>query len=315
MAIKTDLPPSAQNKSNYHSSVEKPEDFDAFWAGVEAAADSIPLNASLRPDSLRSTESVEVFEVHYDSLDHVRIAGWYCLPRERSDPLPTVVAYPGYISEPSLPKNWAEQGYAAFGAAPRGKLRSNRQYNPGYPGLLIDNIVDRNTYSYRGFYADAWRVIDFLISRPEIDDERIGVTGGSQGGALTLVAASMRPDKIRAAAASAPYLSGMMDAASLTHSYPYEEINEYLHLYPEREEDVRQTLAYFDCHNFVERIRCPIIVAIGLQDNICPPETGFNVFDRIGSEDKALYPYDGAGHDANSFQHSKVVSEFFASHL
>ena len=40
-----------------------------------------------------------------------------------------------------MPKSWAKMGYAAVGVAPRGKLRSNRHYNPGYPGLLVNNIV------------------------------------------------------------------------------------------------------------------------------------------------------------------------------
>ncbi|MBI3960599.1 MAG: acetylxylan esterase [Chloroflexi bacterium] len=302
------------NPATYGTSVTKPADFDDFWANVEAQAARMPLNATLTPVPMRSTPAVEVFEVHYDSLDGVRIAGWYCLPRQRRQPLPAIVVYPGYISEPTLPKNLAAQGYAAFGAAPRGKLRSNGQFNPGYPGLLIHNILDSNTYGYRGFYVDAWRVIDFLSEQPEVNVNRIGVTGGSQGGALTLLAAAMRP-QIAAAAAAAPYLAGMMDAAQLTHTTPYAEIVEYLRLYPEREPQVRETLAYFDCINFAGRIRCPIIVNIGLQDDVCPPETGYAVFEAIGSRDKKLYAYDGYGHDANAYAHGAVIDAFFREHL
>lgn len=300
--------------ATYGTSVTKPSDFDEFWEDVSQQAAQIPLNATLTPVPLRSTDEVEVYEVTYDSLDNVRIAGWYCLPRTRKEPLPAVVVYPGYISEPTLPKAYAAQGYAAFGAAPRGKLRSNRQFNPGYPGLLIHNIVDRYTYSYRGFYTDAWRVIDFLEMQSEVDADRIGITGSSQGGALTLMVASMRP-QVAAAAAGAPYLTGMMDAIQLTHTYPYEEINEYLRLYPERETAVRDTLAYFDCINFVDRIRCPIIVHIGLNDNVCPPETGYAAFKAIGSQQKKLYPYDGHGHDANAYEHSAIISQFLREHL
>lgn len=300
--------------SEFTSKVVKPADFDPFWASVLAQAASIPLNASMTPVPLRSTPEVEVFEVTYDSLDHVRIAGWYCLPRRRSEPLPAMVVYPGYISEPTLPKALARRGYAAFGAAPRGKLRSNRQYNPGYPGLLIDNITDRNTYSYRGFYVDGWRVIDFLLSRPEVDPQRIGVQGGSQGGALTLLAAAMCPE-VTAAAAQAPYLAGMVDAIELTHSWPYEEINEYLRLYPHQRPAVEATLAYFDCINFADRIRCPIILNIGLNDDVCPPETGYVTFAAIGSTDKQLYAYTGHGHDANGYAHSAIIDDFFNHHL
>lgn len=298
---------------NYGTSMVRPEDFDAFWDDVLEQADRVPLNASVERVALRSTPEVEVFEVHFDSLDGVRIAGWYCLPARRASRLPAVLQVPGYIGEPQLPKGRAKAGYAAFSVAPRGKLRSNRQFNPGYPGLLIHNMVDRNTYSYRGFYIDAVRAFDFLRSRKEVDGARIGVTGSSQGGGLTLVVSALREP--RAAAAGAPYLCGFMDAIELTHTYPYQEIRDYLRLYPEREAAVRETLSYFDGIHFGPRIRCPIVVNIGLQDNICPPETGYAAFRTIASEDKKLYPYDGYGHDAGGAEHGKVIEAFFDKHL
>jgi cephalosporin-C deacetylase len=264
----------------YATSVERPADFDEFWADVMAEANSIPLNATLQHVPLRSTHDVDVYEIHYDSLDRLRVAGWYCVPKESfiPPPYPALLIVPGYISEPTLPKDWARRGYAAVGVAPRGKLRSNARFNPGYPGLLVHNILDRNTYGYRGFYIDACRAVDFVQSRPEVDGSRIGVHGSSQGGALTIITAALRGDAIVCGAAGAPYLCGFMDAASLTHSYPYEEINDYLRLYPEREPLVRATVAYYDGVNFAPRIRCPMLVYIGLEDDVCPPETGYAVY-------------------------------------
>ena len=93
------------NLSAHGTQVVKPDDFDQFWQEIMKEVDSIPLNASIELDSLRSSEEVEVFEVKYDSLDGLRIAGWYCLPREREIPLPARVFYPGYISEPTLTKS------------------------------------------------------------------------------------------------------------------------------------------------------------------------------------------------------------------
>ncbi len=300
---------------SYGTSMVRPDDFDAFWDDVLAQAGRIPLNASVERVPLRSTPEVDVFEVHYDSLDGVRIAGWYCLPTSREGRLPAILQVPGYIGEPPLPKARAGSGYAAFSAAPRGKLRSNTQFNPGYPGLLTHNMVDRNTYTYRGFYIDAVRAFDFLAGREEVDPERIGVTGSSQGGGLTLVVSGLRPG-VRAAAAGAPYLCGFMDAIQLTDTYPYREIGDYLRLYPDREAAVRETLSYFDGIHFGPRITCPIIVNIGLQDNVCPPETGYAAFDTIASKDKRFYPYDGHGHDAGSgVGHSAIIEAFFKNHL
>ena len=300
----------------YPTSVERPTDFDEFWAATLAEAARIPLSPSLEHVPLRSTDEVDVFEIHYDSLDCLRIAGWYCVPRASylPPPYPAVLIAPGYISEPTLPKAWAKKGYAAVGVAPRGKLRSNSSFNPGYPGLLVHNIVDRNTYAYRGFYVDACRAVDFVQSRPEVDADRIGVHGSSQGGALTIVTAALRSDAITCGAAGAPYLCGFMDAASLTHSYPYEEINDYLRLHPEREPLVRATVAYYDGVNFAPLIRCPMLLYIGLEDDVCPPQTGYAVY-RALTCPKELHAYPRCAHDAGSYWETARVEAFLAEHL
>jgi len=299
---------------DYQSRVKKPADFDAFWDGVLHQGAAIPLNPEIIPDPLRTSEEVEVFQVFYTSLEHVRIAAWYCHPTRRAERTPAMLLLPGYQADPPIPKEWARKGYCALSVAPRGKLRSNRQFNPGYPNLLTYNIVDRHTYAYRGFYVDAWRGIDFLLSRPEVDPTRLGVTGSSQGGGLTITTAAMRPE-IRAAAAGAPYLCGFLDAIELTHTYPYEEINDFLRLHPESRHAVEETVAYFDGINFADKITCPIIVNIGLQDNVCPPETGYALFNRIRATAKRLYPYDGHGHDAGRYKHEAIVEQFFAHQL
>jgi cephalosporin-C deacetylase len=299
---------------DYQSKVQKPDDFDAFWNDVLRQVVDIPLEAEVVPDPLRTSEDIEVFQVFYTSLEHVRIAAWYCRPTRRAERTPAILLLPGYQADPPIPKEWARKGYIALSVAPRGKLRSHRQFNPGYPNLLTYNIVDRHTYAYRGFYVDIWRGLDFLLSRPEVEPTRIGVTGSSQGGGLTITTAAMRPE-VRAAAAGAPYLCGFMDAIALTHTYPYEEINDYLRRHPDSYHAVADTVAYFDGINFADKITCPIIVNIGLQDNVCPPETGYALFNKIGATDKQLYPYDGHGHDAGRSKHSAIIDRFFAHHL
>src|SRR5881296_4471945 len=299
---------------DYQSMVRKPHDFDVFWEDVLQQAAAVPLQAEVVPDPLRTSDDVEVFEVFYTSLDYVRVASWYCRPARRAERSAAIMFLPGYQMDPPIPKEWARKGYIVLSIAPRGKLRSNRQFNPGYPNLLTHNIVDRHTYAYRGFYVDTWRGIDFLLSRPEVDPARLGVTGSSQGGGLTVTTAAMRPE-VRAASAGAPYLCGFTDAVELTHTYPYEEINDYLRVHPERRAEVDETLAYFDGISFADRISCPIIVNIGLQDNVCPPETGYALFERIRATDKQLYTYDGHGHDAGRYQHNAIVDRFFARHL
>jgi len=297
-------------------SVRRPDDFDEHWDGLLAEVAALPLDPTLTYSELRSSDRAAVYELEYTSLDGIRIFGWYAHPRAEvlAPPYPALALLPGYVSEPTMPVTWAERGYAAIGVAPRGKLRSHHNFNPGYPGLLVHNIVDRNTYAYRGFYIDAVRAIDFISGRPEVDPTRVGVHGSSQGGALTVVTAALRPDVIKCGAAGAPYLCGILASAGLTHSYPYEEINEYLRVYPERLDEMERTLSYYDCINLAPRVTAPMFVYLGLQDDVCPPETGMALYESLRGP-KELRTYDGCGHDAGDYWAAPLVADFLATHL
>jgi len=293
--------------------VFRPDDFDDFWDTTLKQVAQVPLRPSFEYVAERSTDEVAVYDVHYDSWEGVRISGWYAVPRA-AGPHPALMLVPGYISEPVIPRSWAQQGYAAFAVAPRGKLRSNDRFNPGYPGLLVHNIVDPNTYGYRGFYVDAVRAVEAVLTRPEVDADRVGVHGSSQGGALTITTAALMPDVVTCGAAGAPYLCGFMESARLTHSYPYEEINEYLRDHPEHEQRVAESVGYYDGINFAPNIQAPMLVYIGLEDDVCPPETGFAVHEAMKCE-KELLTYERCGHDAGHHWAMEKVEAFLAGHL
>ena len=306
---------SSDQPQNWISSVQRPSDFDVFWQSNLDQTTQIDLDVEMTYLNARSTDQVDVFDVRYTSYGGLRIAAWYCKPKGPG-PFPGLIHLPGYVSEPTLPKSIASAGYAVVGVAPRGKLRSNEVFNPGYPGLLTYKINSKDSYGNLGFYMDAVRAFDMLEGFPEVDSSRLGVRGDSQGGALTLLVAALRNEKVHAAAAGAPYLCSMMDAASLTQSYPYQEINDYLRVHPEEREVVRDCLNYFDIHNFADRIRSPIVVNLGLKDDVCPPETGFALFNQIGSDEKYLYTYENCAHDAGQFVgQAKITNDFLAKHL
>jgi len=313
-------PYDRSDPAGYGTSVRTPEDYDAFWQETWDRLQGIPLAPEVQPVPQRSTPDVDVYEGHYTSWEGLRIACWYCVPRAPGRGLngrhPAIAFTPGYVSEPPLGtgKEWARAGFACVVVAPRGKLRSNAVFNPGYPGLLTHNLADHQTYGYRGFYCDAWRSIDFLLSRPEVDPERIGVTGSSQGGGLTVVTAAWRRE-VKAACPGAPYLCGMHDAINLTHTYPYEEINDYLRTYPERREAALRTLDFYDGINMAPRVRCPTLVNIGLVDPTCPPETGYAVFQAIGAAEKELCAYPGEGHSAGRAEHAPKIEAWMRRHL
>ena len=281
---------TAVELETFVSSVVRPADFDSFWEGVLAELRSVPLEPELSPVTLRSTPEVNVYEVHYLSLGGTRISGWYCVPAQGSGSFPTLIELPGYKGEPGLPRGWAQRGVATLSVAIRGKLRSHQQFNPGYPGLLTSGIESPSTYAYRGVISDCVRGIDFLLTRPEVDKERIFAHGSSQGGGLTLITTALRAE-IKAGAAACPFLCAFPDAMSLARTYPYNELNCYLRAYPDRKEQVITTLSYFDAVNFTGLIRCPMAVGIPLEDAICPPQTQYAAYRNLaGPKEVWLIP-------------------------
>src|SRR5207248_10278355 len=82
----------------------RPPDFDDFWAAIMAEANAIPLNPTMEQVPMRSTGEVDVYDIGYDSLDGLRVAGWYCRPKDSylRPPYPALLIVPGYISEPTL---------------------------------------------------------------------------------------------------------------------------------------------------------------------------------------------------------------------
>ena len=188
----------------------------------------------------------------------------------------------------------ARKGVAVLSVAVRGKLPSSGEFNPGYPGLLTSGVEDRDTYSYKGVISDCVRGVDFLLSRPEIDADRIYCCGSSQGGGLTLITSALRPE-IKAGVAGYPFLCCFPESMRMLRSYPYDELSCYQRAYPDKSGRMLDTLRYFDAVNFAPRIKCPMVVGIAMEDEVCPPETSYAAYRQLGGE-RALWLFPESGH-------------------
>jgi len=89
-----------------------------------------------------------------------------------------------------------------------------------YAGWMTKGILHKESYYHRGVYMDAIRALQVLSERLEVHSDRIGVTGGSQGGALALAAAALS-DIPRVVVAEYPYLSHFRRAIDVAPTGPY----------------------------------------------------------------------------------------------
>ena len=277
------------------TSVTCPDDFDDFWRETLSELAREPLEPTATPDPLRSNADVEVYQATYRSWGGLEIFGWYSVPAQGEGPFPTLLVLPGYKSEPALRRDWGRKGIAVLSVAVRGKLPSSAEFNPGYPGLLTHGVESRDTYSYKGVISDCSRGVDFLLSRPEVDSDRIFCCGSSQGGGLTLATAGLRPE-IKGGVSGYPFLCCYPESMKMLRSYPYDELSCFSRTHPDQTTQMLDSLRYFDGVNFAPRIKCPMVVGIALDDEVCPPETSYAAYDRLGGERELwLFPESGHG--------------------
>jgi cephalosporin-C deacetylase len=165
--------------------------------------------------------------------------------------------------------------------------------NAHYPGSMTKGILDPRHYYYRRVFTDAVRAIEAARSHPDVDATKIAVTGGSQGGGITIAAAGLVPD-VAVAIPDVPFLCHYRRATEIVDSYPYKEIAEYCHTHRDKVETVFDTLSYFDGVNLSARAKAKALFSTALMDQVCPPSTVFAAYNHwAGEKDIKVYPYNG----------------------
>ena len=289
----------------YRPTREEPQDFDAFWKSTLDEAHTHPLNAKFERVDYGLTAQ-ETFDVTFNGFGGQPVKGWWILPSQRKGKLPCVVEYIGYGGGRSFPMDWllwSSAGYAHFVMDTRGQ---GSAWSPGdtpdlyaeggnahYPGSMTQGILDPKHYFYRRVFTDAVRAIETVRAHPEIDASQIAVTGGSQGGGITIAAAGLVPDVV-AAIPDVPFLCHYRRATELVDTYPYKEIADYCHIHRDKVETVFDTLSYFDGVNFAARAKATALFSTALMDQVCPPSTVYAAYNHwTGEKDIKVYPYNG----------------------
>jgi len=284
---------------------DEPADFDAFWQTTLSEARRHPLNAAFAPVEF-GLQAQETLDVTFAGFDGQPIKAWLILPRQRSGPLPCVIEYLGYGGGRGFPIDnllWSSVGFAHLVMDTRGQGSGWRigdtpdvygaGGNPSVPGFMTQGILDRQHYYYRRVFTDALRAVDVARSHPAVDPDRIAVTGGSQGGGITIAVAGLEPS-IQVAMPDVPFLCHYRRAIELVDTWLYREIQDFCHMHRDKVEAVFCTLSYFDGVNFAARAEARALFSVGLMDMVCPPSTVFAAYNHYaGLKDIHVYPYNG----------------------
>jgi cephalosporin-C deacetylase len=312
--LKTYLPPR-----------EEPPDFDAFWQQTLAEAHNFPLDAVFERVDY-GMRTVETFDVTFNGYSGQPIKGWLLLPRQRQEPLSCVVEYIGYGGGRGFPTDWlvfSSAGYAHLVMDTRGQGSAWQQgdtpdpepdgSSPHHPGFMTRGILDPKTYYYRRVFTDGVRAVEAAKAHPAVDAERIAVTGGSQGGGITIAVGGLEPS-VSVVMPDVPFLCHYRRATEISDAAPYSEIVQYCKIHRDKVDTVFETLSYFDGVNFAARSSAQALFSVGLMDLICPPSTVFAAYNHFaGPKDIKVYQYNNheGGGNYQTVEKVKFLAEIW----
>jgi cephalosporin-C deacetylase len=255
------------------------QDLEEFWTREIAGLAEIPPNYKLTPIK-RESSKTNLFEVEMKSYNGLTVRGWLEVPKKKGV-YPALLRVPGY-QENIEPIDAADDLIVfSFNTRDHGESddsdgKATRSWDMWVRGLeSIDN------YYYKGLFLDCIRAMDFLETRKDVDQDRIAVWGGSQGGGLSFATAAL-DDRVDLCIADIPFMCEFPKYFEITH---WKEVDTWFSEHPkENWESILNTLAYYDTKNLAHKIKCPVWMGIGLQDDVCPPATSFVTYNYIESE-------------------------------
>src|SRR5690606_7952703 len=121
---------------------------------------------------------------------------------------------PGYSGrQVGIMQSECQRGYAILQVFPRGQGVSEKYYK--LEGDKLTGKLDQPEGAYyQGAYADVMRMIDYIVTRPDIDSSRIAMVATSQGGGISLAVTAL-DKRIKAVVAHVPFLCNMRLAATM----------------------------------------------------------------------------------------------------
>ncbi len=269
-----------------------PADFDAFWDRTLQEQAKIPLD--LQVSKVKDLGNSELYKFNFAGLLGYRCYGYLTVPKDKSKRYPAMLILPSSgmhgLQPPTFPKDDTVGMAININTADVDLPAEQYDWRTWPAPYLVTGILEKDYYSLRFCYAACARAAEVLAARSEVDPARMLVTGSSQGGGLTLVAAGLYP-KFKAAVANVPGLC-RLDWNFDYFNPPYFPIAANADTRPM----IARVLPYFDAASFTHRIQCPTWVSLGLFDDVTPSMGVFCAYNALRVPKQLMVqPYTGHG--------------------
>lgn len=283
-----------------------PKDFDEYWDEALEEMNSLDVNLELKKYDFPSN-AADFYEMRFTGTKGARLYAKFARPKNIEKKAPAVLMFHGLSGESC---DWSDmlkyvcEGFVVAFLDVRGQGGLSEDAG-GVRGTTITTPFvrgldgDKHDLHMRDVYLDTALIAKIVMGFDYVDETRVGVCGGSQGGCLSIVCAALVP-QIKKCAATYPYLADFkrvwemdLDVAA------YDGLRYYFRKFDpthEHEEQTFEKLGYIDIQNLAKRIKAEVQMSTGLLDTICPPSTQYAVYNKITSK-KSHIIYPDYGHE------------------
>ena len=285
----------------YQGRNPRPADHDAYWEAALAEMRAVDPQVELRPHAIDASFS-ECLELYFTGVGGARVHAKYARPTGAAGPHPAVLMFHGYSGSSgdwSDKLNYVARGFSVAALDCRGQGGYSQDLGGATGNTLRGHIIRGlgdapEKLLFRQIFLDTAQLAGIVMGFPEVDPARVGCTGGSQGGGLTLACAALEP-RIKLAVPVFPFLCDYLRVWEMDLAVAaYEEIRTYFRMFDprhERKEELFAKLGYIDCQYLAPRIKAEVMMGVGLMDTVCPPSTQFAAYNKITSKkDVVIYP-------------------------
>lgn len=279
---------------------QEPQDFRSFWQKNVEELKQVPMSYTKELYKDYCTDKIDCYlvKLQIDKMGH-SMYGFLFYPKNAQPGKHSVVLCPPgagikTIKDPMRNKYYAENGFVRFeveihGLDPRISSETfgeiSRAFNDRNGGYLANGLENKDIYYMKHVYVGLVRCIDFLTSLPEWDGKNVAVQGGSQGGALAIIAAGL-DSRVTQCVANHPALSDMAGYAAKGGTGGYPHFCRQPQILSNK--DCLNTLAYFDVVNFARYVKAPTYLTWGYNDVTCPPTTSYAVWNTLKCTKESL---------------------------
>ena len=291
----------------YTGSSPLPKDFDAYWDRALAELDRQPLEYTIEPAEF-SAPGILCGYLYFTGVGGAQVCCKFLRPEKPEGKIPGIAMFHGYSADSGgwvskLP--YAYAGFAVLALDVRGQMGRSDD-NLCVPGNTFRGHIIRGLSTgspdrlfFRNVFLDTAQTARVLMSMDFVDEKRVGATGGSQGGALTIACAALEP-RVKL---NAPVFPAFSDYKRIWEmdllKSAYEEIAYYIRFRDPRHLNIDkmfEMLGYIDVSNLAPRIKGETYMFLSLMDDICPPSTQFAVYNKIKAP-KSCEIYPNHGHE------------------